>query len=50
MNNPDTIRIIFSDIDGTLLPFGGKDLAGTVDLAGELIGAGIDNCLFGHRA
>ena len=42
MNNLDTIRIIFSDIDGTLLPFGGKDLSGTVKLAGDLIAAGID--------
>ncbi len=42
MNTLDTIRIIFSDIDGTLLPFGGKDLSGTVQLAGELIDAGID--------
>ena len=42
MNDLDTIRIIFSDIDGTLLPFQGKDLSGTVDLAGELIEAGID--------
>ena len=42
MENPDNIRIIFSDIDGTLLPFQGKDLTRTVDLAGELIAAGID--------
>lgn len=42
MNSLDTIRIIFSDIDGTLLPFCGKDLSGTVSLAGELIRAGID--------
>lgn len=42
MENPDTIRIIFSDIDGTLLPFQGKELTRTVDLAGELIAAGID--------
>ena len=42
MKDLDTIRIIFSDIDGTLLPFRGKDLSGTVALAGELIAAGID--------
>ena len=42
MENPDTIRIIFSDIDGTLLPFQGKELTRTVSLAGELIAAGID--------
>ena len=42
MNNLDTIRIIFSDIDGTLLPFQGKDLSGTIQLAGDLIRSGID--------
>ena len=42
MENLDTIRIIFSDIDGTLLPFQSKDLTRTVDLAGDLIAAGID--------
>ncbi len=42
MKDLDTIRIVFCDIDGTLLPFMGKDLSGTVKLAGELIDAGID--------
>ena len=42
MNDLDTIRIIFCDIDGTLLPFRGKNLSGTVKLAGEIIAAGID--------
>ena len=34
------IRIIFSDIDGTLLPFEGKDLGPTARLIRELIQAG----------
>lgn len=42
MNSLDPIRICFCDIDGTLLPFQGKDLSGTVRLAGDLIASGID--------
>ena len=42
MESLDPIRICFCDIDGTLLPFGGKDLSGTVDAAGRIIDAGID--------
>lgn len=40
MQDLKDIRIIFSDIDGTLLPFEGKDLAPTAALIGRLMEAG----------
>lgn len=42
MANLSDIRIIFSDIDGTLLPFSGKDLAPTAELIGQLTDRGIE--------
>lgn len=36
------IRVIFSDIDGTLLPFGGKDLSVTVKTIEDLTAKGIE--------
>lgn len=40
MADLQNIKIIFSDIDGTLLPFDGKDLTGTAQLIGDLIRRG----------
>ena len=40
MSNLQDIRIIFSDIDGTLLPFSGKDLSRTAGLLKDLMEAG----------
>ena len=40
MTKESQIRIIFSDIDGTLLPFEGKDLSATAALIADLIRAG----------
>ena len=40
MSDLKDIRIIFSDIDGTLLPFAGKDLSRTAGLLRDLIEAG----------
>ncbi len=40
MSNLQDIRIIFSDIDGTLLPFSGKDLSRTAGLLQDLMKAG----------
>ena len=40
MQDFSKIRIIFSDIDGTLLPFTGKDLRPTARLIGQLLEAG----------
>ena len=40
MQDLSKIKIIFSDIDGTLLPFTGKDLAPTAALLHELMEAG----------
>ena len=40
MSDLKDIRIIFSDIDGTLLPFEGKDLSRTVKLLKDLMEAG----------
>lgn len=40
MISPDAIRVICSDIDGTLLPFGGKDLQPTADVLEALVQRG----------
>lgn len=40
MQDLSRIRIIFSDIDGTLLPFAGKDLRPTAELLEKLLDAG----------
>ena len=41
MSDYSQIKLIFSDIDGTLLPFSGKDLTATAKLIEELIQSGI---------